>query len=195
VPARSARSSTARPKISKRKAAAAAVPYLVALEASRAFARALRAADVVHGKRGVSVVFAGSLRRKKPVVADLDVLLVDRTDAQWAKLQAVRHLALSSWGPKKAAGTFTATVHGKRVPLNVDLRRVATRSLGAALEYFTGPKGHNLGMRMKAKKAGYKLNEYGLYRIKDGARVAGRTEQEIYDVLEHTWKPPELRGR
>lgn len=200
MPARSARSharprARARAAVSRRKAAATPVPYDVALEGSRALARAFRAADVVHGTRGTAVVVAGSLRRKQATVADLDVLLVDRTDAQWAKLAAVRHLVLDRWGPKKAAGRFTFSWHRTRVTLNVDLRRVATRSLGAALEYFTGPKGHNLGMRLKAKRLGYKLNEYGLFRLADGVRVAGRTEQELYQVLGHPWKPPELRGR
>jgi DNA polymerase (family 10) len=157
---------------------------------SRALTRALQSAGVI-SRRGAEVIFAGSLRRKRSSVKDLDALLVDRTDAQWGHLANVDRLELTSFGPQKAAGTFMC----KGVSVNVDIRRVATRSLGAALEYFTGPKGHNVGMRMKAKKLGLKLNEYGLFRVRDGARVAGRTEQEIYDVLKHAWKPPELRGR
>lgn len=187
---------SAKPSASKRKATAGAgYRYDQALELSRRLQRALRAADVVHGTRGSAIVFAGSLRRKAERIRDLDVLLVDRTDAQWANLAHVRGLKLTSFGPKKAAGVFWVGRGGIRLPINVDVRRVATRSLGAALEYFTGPKGHNLGMRLKAKRQGYKLNEYGLFRVSTGTRVAGRTEQEIYAVLGHPWKPPEERGR
>lgn len=180
---------SARP--SKRKAKAPKQPYYTAVKLAHLLSRALRGADVVQGKRGTAVVFAGSLRRKKPLVGDLDVLLVERTDSQWAKLEHVRGLALAKFGPKKAEGTFT--IGGQSI--NVDIRRVARRSLGAALEYFTGPRGHNLGMRVKAKKKGLKLNEYGLFDVKTGARVAGRTEKSIYEVLKHEWKPPELRGK
>lgn len=170
------------------------IPRATALELSRRFLRALRGADVVAGTRGSCCVFAGSLRRKSATVGDLDLLLVDRTDAQWANLAHVRRFTLSKFGPRLAQGVFAAKVHGVDVFVKIDIRRVAARSLGAALEYFTGPRGHNLGMRTKAKKRGYKLNEYGLFAA-DGTRVAGRTEKEIYDVLGHGWKPPEQRGK
>lgn len=185
-PARSARRKhPKRPKLAK----PPALPYQKAIVLAERLQRALRGADVVAGMRGRAVVFAGSLRRKKPLVGDLDVLLVDRTDEQWAKLEHVRGLQLTQFGPKKARGVYTKD----RRKLQVDLRRVAKRSLGAALEYFTGPRGHNLGMRTKAKKRGWKLNEYGLYDAK-GHRIAGRTEKSIYDALGYKWKRPEFRG-
>lgn len=127
-------------------------------------------------------IIAGSLRRRMDVVKDLDILLVDLPDDRWDLLTEVDGLKLKSMGDKKAQGTFEG--------IQVDLRRVPCESVGAALEYFTGPRQHNIGMRAKAKRQGYKLNEYGLYDRKTGARIAGRTERGIYDALGHPMKPP-----
>jgi len=164
-----------------------AIPYKTALTLSQYLGKAINAAA---GSQ-LRMFVAGSLRRKKAMVGDVDLVLVDPADAAWAALATVRGLTLDAYGPMKASGWFKS--HGKRI--RVDLRRTTADSLGAALEYFTGPAGHNLGMRMKARKAGYKLNEYGLFRLSDGAKAAGATEASIYDVLKHAWKPPEERGR
>ena len=74
-----------------------------------------------------------------------------------------------------------------------DLRLVRREHLGAALQYFTGSKAHNIALRDRAIGLGYKLNEYGLYRIDDGSLVAGADEEEIYRALGLPWIPPELR--
>ncbi len=74
-----------------------------------------------------------------------------------------------------------------------DLRLVAAESRGAAMQYFTGSKAHNIALRDRAIGLGFKLNEYGLFRIADGVRVAGATESEIYEALGLAWIPPELR--
>jgi DNA polymerase (family X) len=74
-----------------------------------------------------------------------------------------------------------------------DLRLVPRESLGAALQYFTGSKPHNIALRDRAIKRGFKLNEYGLYRTDDGQAVAGASEEEIYRVLGLAFVPPELR--
>lgn len=163
-----------------------AVPYKQAIGLHTCLVLDLIAAGV-KGRH----VMAGSLRRKKTTIGDIDLLIVDPTDAAWAALAHVNGLTLDAYGPLKASGWYRS--HRKQI--RVDLRRTTADSLGAALEYFTGPAGHNLGMRMKAKKAGYKLNEYGLFRVSDGAKVAGATEESIYEVLKHPWKPPEERGR
>ena len=177
----------------------ARLPYADAQRLSIALIDALRDAAVLPSlvteamHLGQSYVFAGSLRRMAPTVGDLDLLLIEQPWGQWAwgALPTVHGLALHAFGPAKATGVFT---HGRqRIP--VDIRAVAPSSLGAALEYFTGPAGHNLGMRMKAKRKGYKLNEYGLFSVKTGFKIAGDTEASIYDALGHDWKPPELRGR
>ncbi len=74
-----------------------------------------------------------------------------------------------------------------------DLRLVAADSRGAALQYFTGSKGHNIALRDRAIHLGFKLNEYGLFTVGDDARVAGEREEDIYTKLGLEWIPPELR--
>jgi DNA polymerase (family 10) len=75
----------------------------------------------------------------------------------------------------------------------VDLRLVEPHSRGAAMQYFTGSKTHNIALRDRAIDRGFKLNEYGLFRIGDETRVAGATEEEVYAALGLAWIPPELR--
>ncbi len=74
-----------------------------------------------------------------------------------------------------------------------DLRLVAAESRGAALQYFTGSKSHNIQLRDRAIGLGYKLNEYGIFRVADDSRVAGEREEDIYEALGLDWIPPELR--
>ena len=74
-----------------------------------------------------------------------------------------------------------------------DLRMVPRQSLGAAMQYFTGSKAHNIALRDRALQRGFKLNEYGLYRVADDSLVAGEHEEGIYAALGLAWVPPELR--
>jgi len=74
-----------------------------------------------------------------------------------------------------------------------DLRLVPAESRGAAMQYFTGSKAHNIVLRDRAIQRGYKLNEYGLFRVDDESRVAGETEEGIYEALDAAWIEPELR--
>ena len=74
-----------------------------------------------------------------------------------------------------------------------DLRLVPSDSRGAAMQYFTGSKAHNVSLRHRAIQHGFKLNEYGLFRVDDDSRVAGETEEGIYEALGMAWVPPELR--
>jgi DNA polymerase (family 10) len=74
-----------------------------------------------------------------------------------------------------------------------DLRLVEAGSLGAAMQYFTGSKAHNIALRDRAIQQGLKLNEYGLFRVSDDVKVAGDTEESIYEALGLAWIPPELR--
>ena len=135
--------------------------------------------------------FAGSLRRGKETIGDVDLL--------------------AAADPAAAAGIFDAFVAQDGVsevllrgdtkcsvriaagssPLQVDLRVVAPDSFGAALMYFTGSKEHNVKLRERAIAQGMSLNEYALTR--DGERVAGATEQEVFEALGLAWVPPELR--
>ena len=79
--------------------------------------------------------------------------------------------------------------------VQADLRLVAADSRGAALQYFTGSKAHNIALRDRAIGLGFKLNEYGLFRLSDDVRVAGEREEDIYRALGLDWVPPELRER
>jgi DNA polymerase (family X) len=76
-----------------------------------------------------------------------------------------------------------------------DLRLVSADSRGAALQYFTGSKAHNIALRDRAIGLGFKLNEYGVFRVADEVKVAGASEEEIYQALGLEWVPPELRER
>src|SRR5687767_1854279 len=77
--------------------------------------------------------------------------------------------------------------------LQADLRLVPRESRGAAMQYFTGSKAHNIIVRDRAIQRGFKLNEYGLFKVDDDSRVAGETEEGIYDALGMAWVEPELR--
>lgn len=136
---------------------------------------------------GVSEVeIAGSYRRGRDTVGDLDVLVAARTAA--ATLEALRAYpdlrTLTAAGTTRASGVL-------RNGLQVDIRVVAPQSFGAALHYFTGSRDHNIHIRRRAQERGYKLSEYGLFR--DGKRVAGASEQQLFKALGLAWIAPELR--
>lgn len=140
----------------------------------------------VPGVKEISV--AGSLRRLKETIGDIDVLVTSRKpdavmDAFVGAPQVQQVLAR---GPTRSSVVLD-------VGLQADLRVVEPAAFGAALQYFTGSKEHNVALRERAIKAGLKLNEYGVWRISDGARVAGRTEAEVYKAMGLPWIPPELR--
>jgi len=137
--------------------------------------------------RGVSkVVVAGSFRRRKDTVGDLDFLVTAKT-----RSNVVEHFV--SYGEVAdvlAKGPTKASVRLKS-GMQVDLRVVAERSYGAALLYFTGSKAHNVALRAMGLKRGLKINEYGLFK---GARwLAGRSEEEMYAKLGLPYIEPELR--
>src|SRR5437763_6260835 len=80
-----------------------------------------------------------------------------------------------------------------REGLQVDVRALSPGSFGAAMQYFTGSKDHNVAIRTRAVKMGLKLSEYGLFRVADDVKVAGETEEGEYQALGLPWIPPELR--
>jgi len=132
------------------------------------------------------VAVAGSIRRRRETIGDADVLAVAR------KPQAV--IAAFTTLPQVARvlgrGDTKASVKVAD-GLQIDLRVVPEESFGAALLYFTGSKAHNVALRQRAMKKKLKLNEYGLFR--GSRRIAGRTEEEVYEQLGLAWIPPELR--
>ena len=120
------------------------------------------------------VTAAGSLRRGKETVGDVD-LLVAGPGAEAALEKVVNYPGVAEVlgrGPNKAS--VKMGVEG----LQVDIRALPEESYGAALQYFTGSKAHNIALRDRAIQRGYKLNEYGLYRVGDNGRVAGEGEEE-----------------
>jgi DNA polymerase (family 10) len=131
-------------------------------------------------------VAAGSLRRRRDTVGDLDLLVATSRGAavmdRFTGAPDVRSVLAKG-------GTRSTIV--LRDGLQVDLRAVPPASFGAAWMYFTGSKAHNIALRRIAQDKGLKLNEYGLFR--GAERVAGRTEEEVYLALGFPWIPPELR--
>ncbi len=130
---------------------------------------------------------AGSLRRGKETVGDLDILAVsDRPDQAVAAFLGLSEVEqILAQGPKKASVRLSGG-------FQVDLRVVPREAFGAALQYFTGSKEHNIRLRERAVARGLKLSEYGLF-TEHGQVVAQATEEEIYEALGLVWVPPELR--
>ncbi|QWG22302.1 DNA polymerase/3'-5' exonuclease PolX [Bradyrhizobium sediminis] len=132
------------------------------------------------------VVVAGSYRRRRDTVGDLDVLVTAKDGAavgdSLAKYENVAQVI--AHGP-------TRTTVMLRSGLQVDVRAVPEESYGAALLYFTGSKAHNIALRGLANQHGWKLNEYGLFSGK--RRIAGATEEDVYEKLKLAYIVPELR--
>ena len=130
--------------------------------------------------------FAGSYRRGKDSVGDLDLLVIAEDEKETMdRLGAYPGVAqVLLRGPTKMSVRLAEG-------LQADLRVVPPESFGAALQYFTGSKDHNVVLRGMAKNRGLKINEYGVFRGEE--RIAGRTEEEVYATLELPWFPPELR--
>jgi DNA polymerase (family 10) len=132
--------------------------------------------------------YAGSLRRLRETVGDIDVLAAAKRSGPvmdaFIALPMVRDVV--AHGPTKSSVRIAGG-------LQVDLRVVAPEAWGAALQYFTGSKPHNLRTREIALRRGLKLSEYGLFRVDDGSLVASESEREVYEQLGLPWIPPTLR--
>lgn len=134
---------------------------------------------------------AGSLRRKKETIGDVDVL-VSCSDRDRKKIvdyftkPAIAATIL-------ARGDTKASIIEENSGRQVDLRLVNENEWGSALQYFTGSKEHNIHLRTIAREKGYKISEYGIFTIKNEKWVAGKTEEEIYKILGFQIMPPEMR--
>ena len=132
------------------------------------------------------IELAGSLRRMKETVGDVDILVVSSESEKvmdyFTNLDRVEQVI--AHGKTKS----TIRLYGG---IQVDLRIVNKQSFGSALQYFTGSKDHNVKLRKIAQKNGLKLNEYGLFE--DDKRKAGESEEKVYQKLDLEWVPPELR--
>ncbi|MDH5563985.1 MAG: DNA polymerase/3'-5' exonuclease PolX [Nitrospirota bacterium] len=143
--------------------------------------------DYLQRAKGVKdAIIAGSYRRRKDTIGDLDIL-VTCTQANTIMEHFVAYDEVETVVSK---GHTRATVV-LRSGLQVDLRVVPEESYGAALQYFTGSKAHNIAVRSLAVKKGLKINEYGVFRGE--TRVAGRTEEEVYAQVGLPYFEPELR--
>ncbi len=136
-----------------------------------------------------SVTPAGSLRRGRETVGDLDLLVTGPN----ATAALETFLTFPRVDEVLARGENKASARVGREGLQVDVRTLPPGTFGAAMQYFTGSKDHNVAIRTRAVKKGLKLSEYGLFRVEDDARIAGETEAGIYEALGMAWIPPELR--
>ncbi len=132
------------------------------------------------------LIFAGSVRRRRETIGDLDIL-VDATHPESVMKAFVSHGDVSTISAQGQTKTSVRLSSG----IQVDLRILPEDSFGAGLQYFTGNVDHNVKLRAIAQKKGLKLNEYGLY--KGEKQVAGKDESEIYKMLGLDFIPPELR--
>jgi DNA polymerase (family 10) len=138
----------------------------------------------IKGVKRVEV--AGSFRRMRETVGDLDILVAATPESpvmdRLAHYEEVSEVLAS--GPTRSTVILKAGIQ-------VDVRVITQESYGAALQYFTGSKAHNIALRRIAQDKGYKLNEYGVF--KGEKRIAGDTEESVYKLLGLAWIPPELR--
>jgi DNA polymerase (family 10) len=157
------------------------LPLIEAEEIARPLVHSLRGLDGVD-----EVTIAGSFRRRKETVGDLDILV---TAAEGTPVME-RFTGYDEVSEVVSHGETRATVL-LRAGLQVDLRLVPAAAYGAALHYFTGSKAHNIAVRRLGVQRDLKINEYGVFR--GGERVGGRTEQEVYDAVDLPYIEPELR--
>jgi DNA polymerase (family 10) len=132
---------------------------------------------------------AGSLRRGRETIGDLDLLVTGPGAAAALEKVAANPRVQEVLG----RGVNKTSVKIGREGLQVDVRALEHSCFGAAMQYFTGSKEHNVALRQRAIRMGFKLSEYGLFRADDDSRVAGETEEGVYAALGLDWIPPELR--
>src|SRR5664279_48070 len=137
---------------------------------------------------------AGSLRRGRETVGDLDILVTGQCCIEVEPRQKLIENLLRFPGLMEVIAQGDNKVSFRhRNNMQVDVRFLPPDSFGAAMQYFTGSKAHNVALRQRALKRGLTLNEYSLANLEDGTPVAGKTEEEIYAKLDLDFIPPELR--
>ena len=137
---------------------------------------------------------AGSLRRGRETVGDLDILVTGKACIEAEPRQKIIEHLLRFPGLMDVIAQGENKVSFRhRNGMQVDVRLLPPESFGAAMQYFTGSKAHNVALRQRALKMGFTLNEYSLARVEDEKPVARKTEEEIYAKLKLDFIPPELR--
>jgi len=134
---------------------------------------------------------AGSIRRRRETIGDIDIL-ISAAERHRNKIME-RFTTLPEVEEVIAKGETKSSVIIKDHHRQVDVRILKPDEWGAALQYFTGSKEHNVSMREIARKKGLKVSEYGVFDTKTGKKVAGKTEEEVYMALGMQWMPPEMR--
>lgn len=155
----------------------------------RALAVARDVMEALRDQGGVTEIdAAGSIRRRRETAGDIDILATSPDPPNvietFVKLPSV--MEVLAHGDTKASVS-----HSDGIQIN--LRVVEPDSFGAALQYFTGSKDHNVRLRELAQRKGLRINEYGVFKEKNGTRVAGSTEEEVYRAVGLPWIPPEIR--
>ena len=147
-----------------------------------------------YGKAILSITPAGSLRRWKETIGDLDLLLTYEPGTTAEELESLKEHILRYGELEQVLARGENKVSFRVAKgMQVDVRLLLPENYGAALIYFTGSKEHNVSLRGRALKMGYTLNEYALATLKDERRVAGASEEEVYAKLKLDFIPPELR--
>ena len=130
------------------------------------------------------IEIAGSIRRGKKDPRDIDIVLIPKTEKDKEKIKAL----LDTNGVFLQGGDKKIRVRIERI--KVELYYTNKDSWGATLLAYSGKKGSNIGLRIIARLKGFKLNQYGLFRVRNDERVAGKTEREIYSALHREYKEP-----
>lgn len=148
---------------------------------------------VVAALRDVSGVEAlcltGSIRRMRDTIADIDIVVATRSpDAVMTTF-----VSLPQAAQVLSKGNTRSSVLLRHAGVQCDLRAVDPESYGAALQYFTGSKDHNVQLREMAVRRGLRINEYGVFRVPSEEKIAGRAEEDVYGALHLAWIPPEIR--
>lgn len=160
----------------------------------QAYDHAERISALIRAFPGIETITpAGSLRRGRETVGDLDLLVTGPACEPDVVAAAVEHVATLPLIDKLLARGQNKVSFTLRNNLQVDVRLLPRASYGAALQYFTGSKMHNVALRQRAIKRGLTLSEYALVRLEDNKIIASESEEAIYNALDLDYIPPELR--
>ena len=139
----------------------------------------------------IQVMIAGSIRRQRSTIGDIDIVMAVGLKHRAALMKSIRLLPqverILSAGKTRISMILQEGIQA-------DLRMVAPYEWGSALLYFTGSKEHNIRLRTLARNKGWKMNEYGIFELRSGKRLAGETEEGIYRIFDLPFIPPEKRA-
>jgi DNA polymerase (family 10) len=165
------------------------IPLVVAYPLAQQVVEYLKNSEA--GKFIKNITVAGSVRRMKETIRDFDIL-VSAEREHWQKIHDA-FVEFPDIEDVQLYGQTKSTILLKEHHRQCDLRTVEPESWGAALQYFTGSKHHNIKLREIAKEKGLKINEYGVFKVSTGEKIAGETEEGVYEALGMQYIPPELR--